>query len=150
MPSFSKNWVIHLSREFSTRKIPYYGKIFNERILSKIYILLESSMGGYELIIIQPILKYLSCLKFLLGTTNRKKFVTNKNPNLMVMSKTVLLGITSRFTRRWLGKCNFFHECQVRYFDFDQNRLWGDTSLWGSTRGLFVLLYDEIKIMKTY
>ena len=38
----------------------------------------------------------------------------------------------------------------LRYFDFDQNRLWGDTSLWGSTRGLFVLLYDEIKIMKTH
>ena len=29
-------------------------------------------------------------LKFLLGTTNRKKFDTNKNPNLMVMSETVL------------------------------------------------------------
>ena len=26
----------------------------------------------------------------------------------------------------------------------------GDTSLWGSTRGLFVLLYDEIKIMKPH
>ena len=26
----------------------------------------------------------------------------------------------------------------------------GATSLWGSTRGLFVLLYDEIKIMKTH
>ena len=26
----------------------------------------------------------------------------------------------------------------------------GATSLWGSTRGLFVLLYNEIKIMKTH
>ena len=26
----------------------------------------------------------------------------------------------------------------------------GTTSLWGSTRGLFVLLYDEIKNMKTH
>ena len=26
----------------------------------------------------------------------------------------------------------------------------GATSLWGSTRSLFVLLYDEIKIMKTH
>ena len=44
----------------------------------------------------------------------------------------------------------FFQGSQVRYFDFDQNRLWGAMSLWGSTRGLFVLLYDEIKIMKTH
>ena len=35
----------------------------------------------------------------------------------------------------------------LRYFDFEQNRLWGATSLWGSTRDLFVLLYDEIKII---
>ena len=63
--------------------------------------------------------------KFLLGTTNRKKFVTNKNPNLMVMSKTVRLEITCRFTRRWSGKYNFFQGSQVRYFDFDQNRVWG-------------------------
>ena len=76
--------------------------------------------------------------------------MTNKIPNLMVMSKTVLLEITSRFTRRRSGKYNFFQGSQVRYFDFDQIRLWGATSLWGSTRGLFVLLYDEIKIMKTH
>ena len=76
--------------------------------------------------------------------------MTNKNPNLMVMSKTVLLEITSRFTRPKSGKYNFFQGSQVRCFDFDQNRLWGATSLWGSTRGLFVLLYDEIKIMKTH
>ena len=107
-------------------------------------------MGGYEPIFIQPILKYKSCLKFLLGTTNRKKFVANKNPNLMVMSRTVLLEITSRFTRPRSGKYNFFQESQVQCFDFDQNRLWGATSLWGSTRGLFVLLYDEIKIMKIH
>ena len=60
------------------------------------------------------------------------------------MSKTVLLGITSRFTRRRSGKYNYFQGSQVRYFDFDHNRLWG------STRGLFVLLYDEIKIMITH
>ena len=65
----------------------------------------------------------------------------------MVMSKTVLLGITSRFTRRWLGKYNFFQGSQVRYFDFFYG---GATSLWGSTRGLFVLLYDETNIMKTH
>ena len=70
--------------------------------------------------------------------------------NLKIMSKTVLLKILSRFTRRRSGKYDFFQGSQVRYFHFDQNRLWGATSLWGSTRGLFVLLYDEIKIMKTH
>ena len=62
--------------------------------------------------------------------------MTNKNPNLMVISKTV--------TRRKSGKYEFFQGRQVRCFDFDENRLWG------STRGLFVLLNDEIKIMKTH
>ena len=62
----------------------------------------------------------------------------------LVMSKTVLLKIPSRFTRRRSGKYNFFQGSQVRCFHFDENRLWG------STRGLFVLLYDEIKIMKTH
>ena len=80
----------------------------------------------------------------------RKKFVTNKNPNLMVMSKTVLSKIPCRFTHRRSGKYNFFQGSQVRCFHFDEIRQWGATSLWGSTRGLFVLLYDEIKIMKTH
>ena len=68
----------------------------------------------------------------------------------MVISKTVLLKITSRFTRRRSGRYNFFQVSQVLCFDFDHIRLWWATSLWGSTRGLFVLLYDEIKIMKTH
>ena len=76
--------------------------------------------------------------------------MTNKNPNLKIMSRTVLLKILSRLTRRRSGKYDFFQRSQVRCFDFDQIRLWGATSLWGSTRGLYVLLYDEIKIMKTH
>ena len=56
-------------------------------------------MGGYEPIFIQPILN-IELSKDFVRYHKQKKFVTNKNPNLIVMSKTVLLRITSRFTRR--------------------------------------------------
>ena len=34
----------------------------------------------------------------------------------------------------------------MQYFDFNQNRLWGATSLWGSTRGLFVSMYIKLNV----
>ena len=106
--------------------------------------------GGLRAYIYSTYFKILELSKVFVRYHKQKKFVTNKNPNLMVMSKTVLLEITCRFARRRSGKYNFFQGSQVRCFDFDQIRLWGATSLLGSTRGLFVLLYDEIKIMKTH
>ena len=50
----------------------------------------------------------------------------------MVMSKTVLLKIPSKLTRRRSGKYNFFQGSQVRCFDFNQKRLWGGIRAYGA------------------
>ena len=56
--------------------------------------------GGLRAYIYSTYIKILELSKVFVRYHKQKKFVTNKNPNLMVMSKTVLSGITSRFTRR--------------------------------------------------
>ena len=55
--------------------------------------------GGLRAYIYSTYIKILELFKVFVRYHEQKKFVTNKNPNLMVISKTVLLGTTSRFTR---------------------------------------------------
>ena len=56
--------------------------------------------GGLRAYIYLTYIKILELSKVFVRYHKQKKFVTNKNPNLMVMSKSVLLGITSKFIRR--------------------------------------------------
>ena len=56
--------------------------------------------GGLRAYIYSTYIKILELSKVFVRYHKQKKFVTNKNPNLMVISTTVLLEITSRFTRR--------------------------------------------------